>query len=261
MDFQTIHFQNKSYFQFPELIELGLNHCFTTSDTDMRFPLDTDPSEVLKAYKNIEDLFHVESMLFYHPRQTHSDHIRIIEQTRESLRIANHRFFDDTDALITQQRDVALTSKYADCTPILIYDPIQRVQANIHSGWRGTSKHIFKKTIDLLQAKYSCKSENLHLAIGPSIGTEAFEVENDVRTIFLDHFSDVNRFISQKSETKYTIDLKELHVMLFEQSDIEKNHIFTIPFCTYSTPVCHSYRRDKEHYQLMAAVSSIASHN
>jgi len=74
------------------------------------------------------------------------------------------------DALISNENRILLMIKVADCQPVMLYDPKQRVAANIHSGWRGSVQNIIGHTIHVMQDKFGCKSDGLIAGVGPSLG-------------------------------------------------------------------------------------------
>jgi polyphenol oxidase len=92
------------------------------------------------------------------------------------------------DALITDRPGVPLLLRYADCTPVLIYDPPHHAIAVIHSGWRGTVQGIVRSTLAAMKQAYDSRPADLVAAIGPSIGPCCYEVgaevEDAVRTAF-----------------------------------------------------------------------------
>lgn len=74
------------------------------------------------------------------------------------------------DALVTAASEVALFIQTADCQSVLMVDPVQRVVANVHSGWRGSIGNIIGRTVATMAARFGCRPENLYCAIGPSLG-------------------------------------------------------------------------------------------
>lgn len=74
------------------------------------------------------------------------------------------------DALITNQKGITLAIKVADCQGIVLYDPLHNALAAIHSGWRGATLWILKKTIDRMNKEYGTKTSDLIAGISPSIG-------------------------------------------------------------------------------------------
>jgi len=74
------------------------------------------------------------------------------------------------DALVTDVRGKSLVIKVADCQAVMMYDPMRHVIANVHSGWRGSIHNIIAKTIDTMRERFSCRPEDIHAGVGPSLG-------------------------------------------------------------------------------------------
>lgn len=85
---------------------------------------------------------------------------------------------DSGDALATDMRGLGLLIKVADCQPIFLVDPVRRVLANVHSGWRGSVANIAGKTVELLRDRYGCRPSDLLAAVGPSLGPCCAEFRN-----------------------------------------------------------------------------------
>ena len=113
--------------------------------------------------------------------QVHGSRVAIVDRqdmTREDL--------EGYDALVTNLPGVSIGVRTADCVPILLYDPGNRVIAAIHSGWKGTVQMISRKVIGILEDRYETKPSDLQAAIGPCIGLESFQVGEDVAAVFKD---------------------------------------------------------------------------
>jgi YfiH family protein len=89
------------------------------------------------------------------------------------------------DAIITRERGVALVLSFADCTPLLFYDPIEQVIAIAHGGWRGTARGVVMSTLDAMQAHFGSQPEHIRVGLAPSIGACCYEVSEDVHELFL----------------------------------------------------------------------------
>lgn len=107
------------------------------------------------------------------PNQTHSNNVAIVNGNLLNL--------ENTDALITNQPNIALVLNFADCVPIIFVDKIKRVVAAAHAGWRGTAAKIAVKTLGKMIKEFSCNPEDITVLIGPAIGKCCFEVNEDVR--------------------------------------------------------------------------------
>lgn len=101
--------------------------------------------------------------------QAHTDiSFEITKENLEEYNIENENN-NQIDALITKVKNIPLLITTADCTPIIVYDKEKNIVSNIHSGWKGTVKKIYLKTIEHMIQKYECKSSDLIVAIGPCI--------------------------------------------------------------------------------------------
>lgn len=93
---------------------------------------------------------------------------------RDSLVIAGNTAADeeipDADILITGQSGLGLLIKQADCQAVMLYDPVRRVAANVHGGWRGQVRNILGEAVTRLREAFGCRPEDLTAAIGPSLG-------------------------------------------------------------------------------------------
>ena len=88
------------------------------------------------------------------------------------------------DAFITRQRGVTLALTFADCTPLLFYDPIQHVIGLAHAGWRGTARGIALATVEAMCEQFDCQPRNVHAGIAPSISSCCYEVSEQVQALY-----------------------------------------------------------------------------
>lgn len=84
------------------------------------------------------------------------------------------------DIIITDQPEVTLFMRYADCVPIVLYDPQRRAVALAHAGWRGTVEHVPAVAVAALSQHYGSRPQDLLAAIGPAISAERYEVGEEV---------------------------------------------------------------------------------
>lgn len=113
-------------------------------------------------------------------RQTHSSTIHLADE--ECLARAEVRppilLTPAGDALITAQVGVGLLIKIADCQAILIADPVRRVIANVHCGWRGSVGEIPIKAVAVMRDRFGCRPQDLLAGISPSLGPCCAEFRN-----------------------------------------------------------------------------------
>jgi YfiH family protein len=85
-----------------------------------------------------------------------------------------------SDGLVTDEVGLPLGLVFADCVPVVVYDPVRHVLGVVHAGWRGTVNGAAAALVWTLQAAYDCAPADLLAAIGPSIGPESYEVGREV---------------------------------------------------------------------------------
>lgn len=126
------------------------------------------------------------------PQQTHSDNVKVVKGRQEGKKARSPLSlpscppdllpsnYENTDALVTNEPNVALGLNFADCVPIIFYDPIKKVVAASHAGWRGTVSKIGPKTVEKMVENFSCNPEDIIALIGPAIGKCCFEAGEEV---------------------------------------------------------------------------------
>ena len=195
--------------------------------------------------KALSDYLGVGRNLMKFQKQIHSDIIKIVGKDTPSL--ALYPF--EADGMITNEPGVILNITIADCCAILIYDPIMRVIAALHSGWRGTQQNIAGKCISMMLDKFGCQPENLLVYLYPSASGANYEVGKEFFDIFL------NSIIIR--ENKYYFDNKKEIESQLMQCGILKDNIETSQICTIQDLEFHSFRRDKDSSGRMAAFISM----
>jgi len=148
------------------------------------------------------------------------------------------------DAILTDRPEVTLMMRFADCVPILFFDPERRVIGIAHAGWQGTVKMIIKAVVDKMVEQYGCKKETIIAGIGPSIGPECYEIGTDViEKIQLTFGNRTSQVLSVKSG-RYYFDLWQANRMILEDAGVQKLEVMQI--CT----ACHTedwYSHRAEH--------------
>ena len=133
------------------------------------------------------------------------------------------------DCLITNTPGLALVTREADCIPILIYDPVNKAIANVHSGWRGTVKHIVRRAIEALAHEYNSRPEDLIVALLPSIGFDHFVVRDDVRMPFLQEFDQVK--LQELGDGQYLLDAVSCVKEDLLKSGVKTENIYESEIC------------------------------
>lgn len=141
---------------------------------------------------------------------------------------------DSCDALWSDEKNVALAIKIADCLPVALIDPVRNVIANVHSGWRGAVQHITAAAVDASQVH----GPDSFAYLGPSIRVCCFEVGEEVASQFEARYID-------RTHAKPHVDLVAFTTGILREKGFPDAHISDSGLCTRCDgSVFHSYRRD-----------------
>ena len=178
--------------------------------------------------------------------QVHGSEVAIIDRpdlTREDL--------EGYDAFITELPGVAIGVRTADCVPILISDPRNRVIAAIHSGWKGTVQKIAMKTIGVMETRFKTRPEDLVAVIGPSIGPASFQVGEEVAAKFKEAGFPMDAIWSFQGQGDgrpmsggHHIDLWEANKWILLESGVKEGNIWISGIDTFLDPSFFSARRE-----------------
>jgi YfiH family protein len=102
--------------------------------------------------------------------QVHGDDVIVVDSQNSGSEKGCDLVAGMGDALVTGIFGKLLTIQVADCQSVLLYDPIRRVIANVHCGWRGSVKNILGQTVRVMNKCFQCDSSDLVAGIGPSLG-------------------------------------------------------------------------------------------
>lgn len=251
-----IHVADKQveYIQFKRLLEYKdkISHCYTMRTFDKNYYQD-DGRNYRQLYKSL-NLDYDKKMKILH--QVHSDFIEKVDNESE--------VHTNIDGLLTDKKGISLILRYADCTPILLYDTRKNIVGNIHSGWRGTVQKIGQKAVLKMIEEYGSNAQDIICCLGPCIQKCHFKVDEDVKKIFEDAFSYMNNrnIINlgeiEEGKQKYYIDTTLINRLMLEEIGIKSENIVESKLCTVcNSEAFHSYRKDKEKSGRNAAVIGI----
>jgi YfiH family protein len=161
--------------------------------------------------------------------QVHGREVVFVERPRRA-----DESYRQADILLTDRPGVTLFMRFADCVPIMLYDPRQGVVGLVHAGWRGTVQHALAAAVKAMQAKYQCRPADIYAGIGPSIGAHHYPVGEDViRQVFDAFGSRADTFISrQNGETN--LDLWAANRAVLEACGVENIEVSGL--CTACNP-------------------------
>jgi len=221
--------------------EHSLNLGYTAWDSDER--VDENRRRFLSALN-----FHKTPLVTLH--QVHSRQVHIIKE------ISGQWNPPDGDALICQDKDIALAVQAADCIPVLIADPEKNVFAAVHSGWKGTLKRIVLHTTREIQDNFGSNPADLLVAVGPGIRSCCYEVGREVAALFEDKFPGMRTAVSAPDRPdKYLLDLSRAVEVQFNEAGIQPENVHDLGLCTCcNTKTFFSFRAEGVRSGRMMAV-------
>ncbi len=162
-------------------------------------------------------------------KQVHEDYIREVNVSGNC---------GESDALITTSKNLGLAISSADCPAVFIYDPVKKIIAAVHSGWRGTDKKIVQKTIIKLKDEFNSNPQDLVCYVGPSISQKNYEVGEEVANKFDEEFN-------LKKENKFYLDVSGANYKMLIDEGVKEVNIQVSKLCSFEYEnILHSYRRD-----------------
>jgi hypothetical protein len=141
--------------------------------------------------------------------------------------------YQKADIMLTDNPQVTLFMRFADCTPILLYDPEKQVVGMIHSGWLGTVRGAARRAVQSMQERYGSNPVDILAAIGPAIGPDHYEVGENV-------IAQVKAAFGAEAESLLISHGESLHFDLWKANEVllrgeGVNRIETASICT----ACH----------------------
>jgi YfiH family protein len=120
----------------------------------------------------------------------------------------------------------------ADCSLNIFYDPVKKVLAVSHSGWKGIVSRVLPNTIFKMVKTFACKRENIQVGIGPTICEKCYEVGDELIEKIEASFPDsMDQILSKTRKGSRSINIvKALHIQLCDEG-IKPGHIELSNLC------------------------------
>jgi YfiH family protein len=151
------------------------------------------------------------------------------------------------DALVTDRRGVSLFATFADCYPIVLWDPDRHCVALAHAGWRGTVAQVGPAAVRAMVDEYGSDPARLRAGIGPGICGRCYEVGPEVAAQFDSHF------VSAGAGDRLLLDLAAANRAQLEAAGLSEVHVLGL--CTKETSFLPSHRRSPDGTRFGAIVA------
>lgn len=235
----------------------GLTTGFTTRQAkNIALHVGDEIEAVINNRRRIATLLGWPFEAFTCAEQVHGNHVQVVTQAEAGKgREVRSDAIQSTDALITNEENILLVMFYADCVPLYFYDPVTKSMGLAHAGWKGTVSEIAIHTLRKMCDTYGAKPENIVAAIGPSIGSCCYEVDESVlqqvRPLLEDShmgnqsLKDQCIIQNKKSTSRAYLDLKHLNRHLMIKAGILPSNIEISSLCTSCrSDILFSYRKE-----------------
>ena len=162
--------------------------------------------------------------------QVHGTEVIVAREPRP-----DRRWLAQADALITDQIGLPLSMRFADCVPVLLYDPVRQAIGLVHAGWRGTVADVVGSALRTMVDSFGTRTHDVQAAIGPSIGPECYQVGPEVVEATKQAFGDVSDLVHYDGDGGAYLDLWTSNKRALERAGIDPAKIEVSKVCT----ACH----------------------
>ena len=250
---QSMRNQNSRLLQnHPQII-----HTFTTrhggiskppyNSNNLAFHVGDKAEDVISNQQSLARSLGYELKKLVHMRQIHSDKVVIVDSTLHGF---EHP--PECDALVTDKPNIPLMVMTADCTPVLLFDPVENVIAVAHAGRAGAIKAIVPKTIKKMQQHFRCKREDILVVLGPSIQSCCYEVgEKIAKEVTEEGFG----FAVVERKGRYYLEVNAIIHRQLQEIGIKQENIEDLNICNAcENDTFFSYRADSQKTGRIAGV-------
>ncbi len=221
---------------------VSTGHCaslnFTVSTGDTR-------DNLLKNYEVVADFIGKPVSSFCISRQVHETNIYRVDSSNAGNGLFQPQAFESCDGMVTDDPGVTLVTFYADCIPVMIYDPVHNAVGAAHCGWRGTAAGMAAKLAGKMTEEFGSRPEELRASVGPGIGKCCFETHGEVPEAILGLLGPAyGEFIEDIGGGKYKVNLAGVNKKVLTESGLSADNIDTCDLCTCCRgDLFHSHRR------------------
>lgn len=187
-----------------------------------------DPAAVRKNRETLRAFLPAEPKWL---EQVHGTAVAVADNMREPVK---------ADAAVAFQPGTVCAVLTADCLPVLFCDRHGTRVAAAHAGWRGLAAGVLEASVDAMQ----CDPADIMAWLGPAIGPQAFEVDGEVREVFVRDLPGTQTAFAAAQAGKWLADIYELARLRLARAGVQQ--VYGAGFCTHADAArFYSYRRDK----------------
>ncbi|MBE5937200.1 MAG: peptidoglycan editing factor PgeF [Lachnospiraceae bacterium] len=253
------------YLTFDKLTKAGVKHGFSTriggvssgiyKSMNLSFHRGDDYENVMENHRRFAEAIGYNHLDTVFSDQIHETHIERVGIKDRGHGMKGEKGMPGADGLVTDEPGVPIMTFYADCVPLFFYDPVNKVIATAHSGWRGTIAGIGGKMVEYMCKEMGCNRDDIIAVIGPSICMNCYEVSEDVALQFEKEFpqSIHDELLHSKGNGKYLLNLWKANEHILLSAGIKSDNLDIPEICT-----CHNPELMISHRQTMGNRGNMA---
>lgn len=189
-----------------------------------------DPECVRENYRLAGEIFGCTENDFVVTKQVHEKTVIIAADTDRHALGTQTPY--TADGLVTAQKNLPLMIYIADCVPVLLHDENAGVIGAVHCGWKSSVADILGVAVDNM-IKLGARAEDIHAAIGASIGKCCFECDDDVPEAVTRYLGgEVDGLFEKKPNGKTHVDLRRANERRLLQLGLKPENIDVSSECT-----------------------------
>jgi polyphenol oxidase len=206
-----------------------------------------NPEAVIENRKRLADAVGIPFQAWTYGEQVHGCDVQQVEQADAGRGTCSREdAFQAKDAFITAEQGICLAGLFADCVPLLFVDPEHSAVGLAHAGWKGTVLRVAEHTVRAMAGRFGSRPEAIHAAIGPSIGSCCYEVDEHVISRVKQEAGVAgDPYYAASGEGRYMLNLQEINRQIMIEAGIMPHHIEITMLCTGCTTE-HFFSHRKE---------------
>ena len=199
---------------------------------NLSFSVGDDPQAVRENRRRVATALGTGLEDFVFARQVHGGQAAIVsaaDRGRGTLDAGDA--IGDADALVTGDPGTVLAILVGDCVPIVLYDPVARVLAAVHAGWRGTVAGVTRAALSAM-AGLGSRPANVLAGLGPAIAPDRYQVGDDVRQGIIAGLGDDGASVLRPDGTgRWLLDLWSANRMMLARAGVPEDqiHVTAVP--------------------------------
>jgi YfiH family protein len=174
-----------------------------------------DRDAVRENHRRVYDCLGVDGERACTVWQVHSADVVVVHS-----RVPHRRWLARADGMVTDHPGLALTMRFADCAPILLYDPVHHAAGIAHAGWRGTVLGVAASVVETMRTAFGTHPQDVQAGIGPSIGPDRYQVGEEVATAVQGAFGQTEGLIRRAGDGTACLDLWAANRLALERTGV-----------------------------------------